>query len=205
MQAGIDTSWPHRLLARLPKLRVLDLARNEPLTNPPPQVSSRHASGRQSQGWREVLRYRAMRAWLVLLIVIMTSMAAADPPGDPPSLAKVTGSVVSVVDGKDVQPLDVFLTGAETWTVSASQGEAVTLTIELAKLAVGTFQGKDAALVIGKRTLRGNWIIEITKASPGYLKSPGLCTGRLAATFGKTTYVTGGFVDAGCLSYRQKP
>jgi hypothetical protein len=145
---------------------------------------------------------RTVLASAVLMATITST--SSNFPGDPPSLTKATGAV-GLVDGKDVRTLDVFLSGTDTWTLSATAGDDVKLTITLPKLAIGKFKGTDATLVMGERTLHGNWIVEITRASPGYLKSPGPCSGRLAVTFSKDTYVSGRFEDAGCISYNPKP
>lgn len=100
--------------------------------------------------------------------------------------------------------LDVFLTGDDTWLLAARAND-LEVRIPLPALK-GTMQGGDATLLrAGQATVKGIWKVTITKAEVGYLKSPGLCSGTVTATFGKDLEVRGTFTDAGCISYRPRP
>ncbi|CAN5846263.1 hypothetical protein BH11MYX2_BH11MYX2_18280 [soil metagenome] len=136
----------------------------------------------------------------------MPALAAVPAsPGAPPKLSstKAMKSVVLVDHGVATE-LTVLLTGRDTWTLVASAKEVeITLTLSALK---GTEHGANASLARKSGTpAKGAWIVAIDKADVGYLKLPGVCSGRIAATFAKDVYVVGTFSSAGCISYDPKP
>ena len=137
-----------------------------------------------------------MRWGLGLLLV--TTIAHADDrpaaPGTPPKLDNAPKDRVVLVIGSELRPLDPTITDEQIEMIA---GDA-RLELALPKLAKGMYRGKTAKLALGKKQLTGSWIVEISDASPGYLKMPGACSGKIAATFAKDTYVVGTFAGATC-------
>jgi hypothetical protein len=141
-----------------------------------------------------------MRTLIVLGLTLVATIAAAGPkvpaaPGKPPSLDGIPAKGVTIVAKGKATPAEIWLEGHDTWKLQV-RTKAGTFELELPKLAVGTYRGTPKT---------GAWVVEITAAAPGYLKSPGACSGRIAAWFADTTYVVGTFESAGCLSYKQAP
>ena len=140
-----------------------------------------------------------MRTLFVLGVTLVASIAAARPkvpaaPGNPPKLDGIPAKGVTLVAAGKATEAEIWLDGNETWTLEV-RAKGATYKVALGKLAVGTSRGTSKT---------GAWVVEITAASPGYLKSPGLCSGRIAAWFAKDAYAVGTFTNAGCLSYTPK-
>ncbi len=150
-----------------------------------------------------------MRSSIVCLGMFVAAIAVAGPklpaaPGNPPSLAKVPAEGVTLVVKGKAMPLEVLLEGRETWELKLF-GEKTTVRIALPELVVGTKRGAKAQLDTGAQAGReGPWVVEITSASVGYLKRPGICSGKIAAWFAKDVYIVGTF-KAGCIAYHPPP
>jgi hypothetical protein len=124
-------------------------------------------------------------------------------PGSPPSLAHALGEPPTAVVGSSRTALSSVVIQRELIASDATLVDSktsVTLSIPLPELRKGTQRGRDATLTVGDRKWSaGEWIVELTDASPGQLKNLGPCDGRLAATFAPDVYVVGTF-HGGCLS-----
>jgi hypothetical protein len=151
-----------------------------------------------------------MRTAIVAGGVLLAGLAVAGPklptsPGNPPKLAGIPAAAVTLVWKGQAIPLEVWIEGHETWEIQLS-GKETRATIAMPKLAVGTTRGAKATLGTGVEAGRvGPWVVEMTAVSVGYLKGPGVCSGKIAAWFAKDVYVVGTFENAGCMSYVPPP
>lgn len=146
-----------------------------------------------------------MRTAIVAVGVLVSGLAVAAPklpasPGNPPKLAGVPTATLTLVRKGQAVPLEVWIEGRETWELRLSS-KGTLAKIVVPKLAVGTARGDTAQL----GTVVGRWVVEMTAVSVGYLKRPGVCSGKIAAWFAKDVYIVGTFENAGCISYAPRP
>lgn len=136
----------------------------------------------------------------VCMLVAHHAIAAPKSPGNPPKLAAGKAAVTMVYKGK-VVPLDIWIEGRDKWVLEF-HGETTHGHIVIPNVDIGTTRGTKAFLGTGVEAGReGRWVLELTAVSMGYLKSPGACSGRIAAWFAKDVYIVGTFENAGCISF----
>jgi hypothetical protein len=128
------------------------------------------------------------------------ALALPADPGPSASLARVPPDALVAIVAQGAIPLSVVTVDRD---LVAADGAPLagppmtTLTIPGVASRTGTQHGTGATLVQkGKTYSSVAWTVQITDAQPG-MKTLGVCSGRLAASFGGGVYVVGTF-QAGC-------